>query len=186
MLPHIPSILMNAERVMAEGVWDVLVHGACDDAIEQLDRQGLQGVLKPSGIKPSDPAHRRALTPPHLCRAACSRPLRSHPQPRTQNVRETETQNVREKKTVNGHERLLPTCTAMRKVESARDRDRRRHTHSRTHEAREDMWSVAGSVSRVFKQTHTHTQDSYAVRRGFGRGSHTHDCHHLPTITLLQ
>ena len=45
MLRHIPSILINAEPVMPHGVWDVIVHGACDDAIHALDRQGLGAIL---------------------------------------------------------------------------------------------------------------------------------------------
>ena len=45
MLRHIPSILINAEPVMPHGVWDVIVHGACDDAIHALDRQGLSAIL---------------------------------------------------------------------------------------------------------------------------------------------
>jgi len=39
MLQHIPSIIINAEPVMPDGVWDVFVHGACDDAIHSLHRQ---------------------------------------------------------------------------------------------------------------------------------------------------
>lgn len=42
MLRHIPSVMINAEPVMAQGVWDVLVQGACDDAIRSMRRQGLE------------------------------------------------------------------------------------------------------------------------------------------------
>ena len=47
MLPHIPSIFINAEPVMPDGMrWDVFVHGACDDAIHSLHRQVCCGVLQ--------------------------------------------------------------------------------------------------------------------------------------------
>ena len=49
MLRHIPSVMINAEPVMAHGVWDVLVQGACDEAIHSMRRQGLEdGILSPS------------------------------------------------------------------------------------------------------------------------------------------
>ena len=54
MLRHIPSILINAEPVMAHGVWDVLVEGACDDAIHELGRQVSSHTL-------STVAHRGSL-----------------------------------------------------------------------------------------------------------------------------
>jgi NAD-dependent SIR2 family protein deacetylase len=48
MLRHIPSIMINAEPVMAHGVWDVLVQGACDDAIRSMRLQGLEeSILGP-------------------------------------------------------------------------------------------------------------------------------------------
>jgi len=36
MLRHIPSGMINAEPVMAQGVWDVLVQGTCDEAIHSM------------------------------------------------------------------------------------------------------------------------------------------------------
>ena len=41
--------MINAEPVMAQGMWDVLVQGACDEAISSMRRQGLEdGILSPS------------------------------------------------------------------------------------------------------------------------------------------
>ena len=71
MLQHIPSIMINAEPVMAHGVWDVLVQGACDDAIRSMRLQGLEeSILGPprdappamkgggeGGASASDPTH---------------------------------------------------------------------------------------------------------------------------------
>ena len=45
MLHHVPSILINAEPVMGQGMWDILVHGECDEAVGALRAQGLGELL---------------------------------------------------------------------------------------------------------------------------------------------
>ena len=45
MLHHVPSILINAEPVMGQGMWDILVHGECDEAVGALRAQGLCELL---------------------------------------------------------------------------------------------------------------------------------------------